>query len=77
MCKSDRGALNSIQDLQCLVFVDLFWEMDHLAMDTQMVYLQMHLLMPADDPGVQSLVSKLLQPSSTCKQMIFAKESCE
>ena len=48
--KSDRGALNRIQDLQRLVFADRFWEMDCWAMDTQMVYLQEHLLMLADDP---------------------------
>jgi len=52
ICKSDRGALNRIQDLQLLVFVDLFCEMDHQAIDTQMVYLQVHLLMPADDPSL-------------------------
>ena len=60
--KSDRGALSCIQDLQLLMFADLFWEIDHRAIDTQRVYLQMHLLMPADDPGLRSLVSKLLQP---------------
>jgi len=73
--KSDRGALNRIQDLQLLMFADLFWEMDHWAIDTQMVYLQVHLPMPADDPGLQSLVSKLLQPSSTCDRIILAMES--
>jgi hypothetical protein len=38
--------------------------MDHLAIDTQMVHLQEHLLMPADDPALQWLVAKLRQPSS-------------
>jgi len=56
--KSDRGALNRIKDLQLLVFADLFWGMDRQAIDTQMAYLQEHLLMPADDPELQRRVSK-------------------
>jgi len=72
--KSDRGALNRIQDSQFLVFADLVCEMDHQAIDTQMVYLEVHLLMPTDNPGLQSLVSKHLQPSSTCHWILFAKD---
>jgi len=72
---SDGGALNRIQDLQLLVFADLLWDMDHWAIDTQMVYLQVHLVMPADNHGLQSLVSKLLQPLSTCHQILLAKIS--
>ena len=45
--KCDRGALTTIQDSQLLVFADQFWEVDHQAIDTQMVYIQVHLLMPA------------------------------
>jgi len=58
--KSDKGALNRIQDWQHLVFADLFWEMDCQAIDMQMAYLQENLLMPADYPELQWLVSKLL-----------------
>jgi len=73
--KSDRGALQRIQDFQLLVFADLFCEMNHQAINTQMVYLQVHLVMPTDNPGLQSLVSKLLQQSSTCHRIIMAMES--
>jgi len=73
--KSNSGALNRFQDLKILVFVDLYWETDHRAIDTQMVYLQVHLPMPADDPGIQWVVSKLLQPLSPCHRIILAKES--
>jgi len=73
--KSDRCAINRIQDWQRLAFADVFWDMDHWAIDTQMVSLQVHLLMPADNPGLQSQVSNLLQPSSTCHQGTLAKDS--
>jgi len=73
--KTDRGSINRIQDLHLLVYADLFWEIDHRAINTQTVYLQVHPLMPANDPGLQSLLSKLLQPSRTCHRMILAKES--
>jgi len=49
--------------------------MDHLAIDTQMVYQQGHLLMLTDDPGLQSQVSKFHQPSSTSHQKWMARES--
>ena len=55
--------------------MDLYWEMDCRATDTQMASLKEHLLMPADDPEHQWLGSKCLQPSSTCHQIIFAKVS--
>jgi len=46
-----------------------------LMIDIRMVYLEVQLLMPADDPGLQLLVSKHLQPSSTCHQILMAKDS--
>jgi len=46
---SDRGAWNRIQDLQHLIFVDLFWDMDCWAINIEMVFLQEHLLMPPDN----------------------------
>jgi len=48
--------------------MDQFYEIDHLAIDTQKVYLQEHLLMLADDPALESIVSKLHQPSRTSHQ---------
>jgi hypothetical protein len=73
--QSDWGASNRIQVLQHLVLADLFCKMVHRATDTQTVYLQVHLLMPTDNHGVQLLVSELLRPSSTCYRTILAKES--
>ena len=49
--------------------------MDHWAIDTQMEYQQEHLPMLADDPGRQSRVSNLRQPSSTSHQKWLASES--
>jgi hypothetical protein len=34
--------------------------MDHQAIDLQMEYLQEHLLMPTDNPGLQSLVASFV-----------------
>jgi hypothetical protein len=48
--------------------------MGRWAIDTLMVYLEEHLLMPTDDPELQWQVCKLLQPSSICRRMILAKE---
>jgi len=73
--KSDRGAWNRMHNLQLLVFQDQFWEMDRWAIDTPMLYLQKHLLMPADDSELQWQVSKHLQPSTLCRGIIFAKDS--
>jgi len=49
--------------------------MDRQAIDTQMVYLQEHLVMPADDHELQWRVSKRLQRLSTGHQIILAKKS--
>jgi len=49
--------------------------MDHRAIDTEMVYVHEHLLMPADDPGLWWLVSKLRQPSFTSHRKWLARES--
>jgi len=73
--KSDRCALNSIQYLELLVFADRFWGMDCWAIDPPMVYLQEHLLMPADNRELQWLVAKLHQPSSTSLRKRLARES--
>ena len=72
---SDGEGLLRIQNLPLLMFVDLFGEMDRPTIDTQMAYLQECLLMPTDNPELQWLVSKLLQPVSTCHRLILAKES--
>jgi len=69
-----EGPINRIQDLQHLVWANLFWEMDCWPIDTQMAYLQEHLLMPGDDSELQWLVSKLLQQSSSSHLMILATE---
>jgi len=61
--------------LQLLGFVDRFHEMDHRAIDTHMVHLHEHLLMPTDDPALQWQVSKLCQPLSTSHWKWFARES--
>jgi len=73
--KSDRETLSRIQDLQLVVFVDLFREMHHQAIGIQMAYVLEHLLMPADDPELSWHVPKSLWPSSTCCGIILAKES--
>jgi len=49
--------------------------MDHRAIDTEMVYVHEHLLMPTDDPGLWWLVSKLRQPSFTSHRKWLARES--
>jgi len=49
--------------------------MDLRAIDTQMEYQQKHLLMLADNPGLQSTVSNLPQPSSTSHHKWLARES--
>jgi len=59
------------------MFVDKFWEIDHWAIDTQMVYLQEHLVMRADDPKLQWEVSNLGQPSSTTVSNWLTKESLQ
>jgi hypothetical protein len=46
--KSDRRASNRIQNLQLLMFADPFCEMDCCAIDTTIVYLLQHFIMPAD-----------------------------
>jgi len=51
--------------LQLLGFADWFEEMDHRAIDTLMVHLQEHLLIPAQNPRLQWLVSKIHQLCST------------
>jgi len=51
--KRDRRRLHILQDLQLLVYMDRFRERDCWAIDTPMVYLREHLLMPADDPELQ------------------------
>ena len=48
--------------------------LDYGANDIQMMNLQEHLLMSVDNPKLQCLVSKLLQPLSTCHQIIWVKE---
>jgi len=51
------------------------WEMDHRAIDTQLVYLQEYLPMTADHPGLQWLVTTLRQPSRISDQKWLARES--
>jgi hypothetical protein len=73
--KSDRGALIRIEDLQLLVLEDVFCEMDYWAIDTQVVYLKVHLPMPADNPVLQSLDSNLLKLSNTGHESRLAKRA--
>jgi len=72
--KSER-VLNRIQDLQHFELEDRFWEIDRLAIDTLVVDLQQHLLLPTDNRELHCQVTKLLQPPCTTDWIIFAKES--
>jgi len=56
------------------MIVDQYWEMDHKAIDTQLVSIQEHPLMPVDNPKLQWLVSKVLQALSSSHWTILAKE---
>jgi len=48
--KSDKGASNRMQDLQCHVFGDLYSKVDHWVIDIQIAYLREHWLLSADNP---------------------------
>jgi len=60
--KSDRGAPKSVKDWYHQVFTDIYWEMDHNAIDIQQVYLWKYLLMSADVPELQ--LQRLMRSTS-------------
>jgi len=73
--KSNRGAETGINTYSFSRLWVNFQQMDHRAIDTQMVHLHEHLLMAADDPELQWLVTKLHQPSSTSHWKQLGRES--
>ena len=72
---SDREASNKIEDLQLLTCGDLYSEIDHEAIDTQMLFLPGNLLMCAANAELQFQISKISQPLSSCSLLLLAKES--
>lgn len=64
-----------IIQIEILGFDDRFKLIDHWAFDTQIVYLEDHLIFPTDDRGIQHVISQLNQPLSTSHWESFAKGS--
>jgi len=56
-CNSE--VLNGIQDLEQYMFSDLYYEMDHQEIDTQMAYLLQHLLLCTNSLELQLQDSNL------------------
>jgi len=56
-CNSE--VLNGIQDLEQYMFSDLYYEMDHQEIDTQMAYLLQHLLLCTNSLELQLQNSNL------------------
>lgn len=75
MHESDWGALIRLWDFQLIMVSDQFYKTDHKAIDIQMMYLQQHLLMSADNHELQSLLSILWQKWSTAHQIVLANDS--